>query len=68
MTSLLVHKIIYVVIFFLLFNCIEQFTATKFFLTNQNVFYVVVIFPLHEMLHFAIIRSTMTTVLPISNI
>ena len=69
MTSLLVHKILYVVILFLLlFNCIEQFTATKVFLTNQNVFYVVFIFPLHEMLHFAIISSTMTTVLPISNI
>ena len=67
MTSLLVHKIIYVVIF-LSFNCIEQFTATKFFLTNQNVFYVVFIFPLHEMLHFVIISSTMTTVLPKSNI
>ena len=66
MLSLLVHKIIYVVTF--LFNCIEQFTATKLFLTNQNVFYVVFIFPLHEMFHFAIISSTMTTVLPISNI
>ena len=65
MTSLLVHKIIYV---FLLFNCIKQFTATKFFLTNQNVFFVVFIFPLHEMLHFAVISSTMPTVLPISNI
>ena len=42
--------------------------TTKFFLTNQNVFYVVFIFPLHEMLYFAIISSTMTTVLPISNI
>ena len=68
MTSLLVHKIIYVFIFLLLFNCIEQFTATKFFLTNQNVFYVVFMFPLHEMLHFAIICSTMTTVLLISKI
>ena len=42
--------------------------ATKFYLTNQNVFYVVFIFPLHEMLHFAITSGTMTTVLPISNI
>ena len=64
MTSLLVHKIIYGVIFYYL----EQFTATIFFSTNQNVFYVVFIFPLHEMLHFAIISSTMTTVLPIGNI
>ena len=53
MTSLLIHKIMYVVIF-LLFTCIEQFMATKFFLTNQNVFYVVFIFPLHEMLHLAV--------------
>ena len=65
MISLLVHKIIYVVIF-LLFNCIEQYTATRIFLTNQNVFYVVFIFPLHERLHFAIISSTMTTVLNLS--
>ena len=42
--------------------------ATKIFVTNQNVFYVVLIFPLHEMLHFAIISSTMTTVLLISSI
>ena len=67
MISLLVHKIIYVVIL-LLFNCIEKFTATKIFLTNQNVFYVVFIFPLQERLHFAIISSTMTIVLLISNI
>ena len=71
MTSLLVHKINLNYIcsnFLLLFNCIEQIMATKFFLTNINVFYVVFIFPLHEMLHFAIISIIMTTVLPISNI
>ena len=65
MISLFIHIIIYVVIFLL--NCTEQLTATKKYLTNQNVWYVVFIFPLHEMLHFAIISSTMTTVLLTSN-
>ena len=67
MISLLVHKIIYVVIF-LLFNCMEQFTATINFFDKPKCFHVVFIFPLHERLHFAIISSTMTTVLLISNI
>ena len=65
MISLFIHIIIYVVIFLL--NCTEQLTATKKYLTNQNVWYVVFIFPLHEMLHFAIISSTITTVLLTSN-
>ena len=50
MISLLVHIMIYVVIFSL-FNCIqEQFTAYKKYLTNQKVWYIVYILHLHEML------------------